>query len=154
MAKSKIDYSHLGGIAAGTVVAGIVAGDMVSSKIPYIKDNTKLSFLTPAIVGVVIKMAAKKSKFAQDLGTGMLAGAALVAVGKNIPAAGIYGLTDSDMNDVINGVINAALSPEDSLAALMTTNESSSDMGAYEEGTYEEGSYGQEDMTEYPGYEA
>lgn len=154
----KIDYSHLGGIAAGTVLGGIVGGTKVSSMIPYIKDNEKLSFITPAAIGLVVKMVGKKSKFMQDLGTGMIGASALVLVGKNYSAAGIYGLSESDVNDVINGVINGP-TPEESLAALMTTNEEGTyeegtyEDGTYEDGTYEEGSYGDADMAEYPAFE-
>jgi len=110
MAKSgkSMNITHTLTLAGGGVLGGVLAGTMVSSKIPYIKDNTKLSFITPVAIGVGLKMFAKKSPMLSTLADGLIVGGAVIGAGHMVPALGIGGFSSDDINDAVADAVAAS----------------------------------------------
>jgi hypothetical protein len=111
----KMNITHTLTLVGGGVLGAIAAGNKVSAMIPFVKDNEKLHFITPAAVGLALKLVGKKNPMLSGLGDGMLVAAAISAVGKNIAAAGIYGYSDSEINDAVAASAEQAAAQVDAL---------------------------------------
>jgi hypothetical protein len=92
------------------VSAGVIGGHLVSTKlspmIPYIKDNEKLQPMVSIAAGLLLKRFGGKSPMVKNLGTGLVGYGIAATVGKFVPAIAITGMSEEEINGVINDVIN------------------------------------------------
>jgi hypothetical protein len=92
------------------VSVGVIGGHLVSTKlspmIPYIKDNEKLQPMVSIAAGLLLKRFGGKNPMVKNLGTGLVGYGVAATVGKFVPSIAITGMSEEEINGVINDVIN------------------------------------------------
>jgi hypothetical protein len=92
------------------VAGGIIGAHLVTKNlapmIPYIKDNDKLQPVVGIAAGLLLKRFGGKNPMIKNLGTGMIGYGIAATVGKFVPAVSITGMSEEEINGVINDVIN------------------------------------------------